>query len=141
MNNIRSFRNEGGQNRGQMTGLHQEYLTEEALERLIAQAEAEPMLHPPKGFRDEILSQISRKKKRKKNIQLFSYSMKVIVATAAALGMLLIVPDTIETKERFYEESFAYRLNSQMNMYCDQFNESLNQLVDREVIYHEKEEK
>lgn len=141
MNNIRSFRAASGRERLQGMELHREYLTEEALEQLIAATEAEPMLHPPRGFRDEIFDQIHRKRKRKKNVQLFSYSMKVIAVTAAALGVLLIVPDTIEPKERFYEESVVYQFNNKMNMYCDQFNENLDQLVSREVIYHEKKEK
>lgn len=75
------------------------YLTDEALEELIAAVEAESMLSPPKDFRDDVLTQIRRKRKYKKNLQLFSYSMKVIAATAAALGIVLIVPGNISTEE------------------------------------------
>lgn len=75
------------------------YFTDEALEDLIAGIEAEGMLHPPKGFHDEVISRIRRKRKYKKNLQLFSYSMKVITATAAAIGIILIVPDNISTQE------------------------------------------
>ena len=90
MNNIRDFR----QNNIKDTGF-----TDDALEELIAQVEAEGMLHPPKGFHDDVISRIRRKRKYKKNLQLFSYSMKVITATAAAIGIVLIVPDNISTQE------------------------------------------
>lgn len=73
--------------------------TDDALEKLIAQVEAEGMLHPPKGFHDDVISRIRRKRKYKKNLQLFSYSMKVITATAAAIGIVLIVPGNISTQE------------------------------------------
>lgn len=108
MNNIRDIRqnnikdiesktvhrNKGNQN------LQQDYsFTDDALEELIAQVEAEGMLHPPKGFHDDVISRIRRKRKYKKNLQLFSYSMKVITATAAAIGIVLIVPGNISTQE------------------------------------------
>ena len=57
------------------------------------------MLHPPKEFKDGIIRQIHLKKKRRKDRQLFSYSMKVIVATAAALCIVLTVPAVINPAE------------------------------------------
>ncbi len=90
MNNIRDFR----QNNIKDTGF-----TDDDLEKLIAKVEAEGMLHPPKGFHDDVISRIRRKRKYKKNLQLFSYSMKVITATAAAIGIVLIVPGNISTQE------------------------------------------
>ena len=76
-----------------------DYLTDEALEKLIADVEKEPMLRPPMNFGDDVISRIQRKRKYKKNMQLFSYSMRVIAATAAALAIVLIVPDNISTEE------------------------------------------
>lgn len=90
MNNIRDFRQNNIKDNG---------FTDAALEKLIAQVEAEGMLHPPKGFHDDIIDRIRRKRKYKKNLQLFSYSMKVITATAAAIGIVLIVPGNISTQE------------------------------------------
>ncbi len=90
MNNIRDFR----QNNIKDTGF-----TDDDLEKLIAKVEAEGMLHPPKGFHDDVISRIRRKRKYKKNLQLFSYSMKVITATAAAIGIVLIVPGNTSTQE------------------------------------------
>lgn len=111
------------------------YLSDEELERLIAITEAEPMLRPPREFKNEIIGQIHRKRKNVKNIQLFSYSMKVFAATAAALTIMLVVPDNIrseDTRKQTYNGNFMYRLNEKMDDYCSQLNEKLNQLVGME---------
>lgn len=129
------------------------YMTPEALERLIAETEAGELLHPPKGFKGEIMDRIYEKKRRIKNRQMFSYSMKVVVATAAALGIVLIAPvnlrnqekaETAESAEMAEDEqpwkpqsdgSFTFRFNTRLDEYCSQFNEKLNQLFGMEVYY------
>lgn len=93
-NNIKSytkFCNDAGADR--------RYLSDEALQELIGAVEAEPLMRPPKGFRDEVIAQVRQKRRRMKNISLFSYSMKVIAATAAALSIILIVPENIRPEE------------------------------------------
>lgn len=82
-----------------MKNINDDYLTDEALEELISSVEAGPLLRPPKGFKSDIITQIQRKRKYKKNMQLFSYSMKVIAATAASVGIVLVVPNNISTDE------------------------------------------
>ena len=82
-----------------MKNIKDDYLTDEALEELISSVEAKPLLRPPKGFKNDIINQIQRKRKYKKNMQLFSYSMKVIAATAASVGIVLVVPNNISTEE------------------------------------------
>ncbi|MBD5522748.1 MAG: hypothetical protein HDR03_16255 [Lachnospiraceae bacterium] len=100
MNNIRDIENKTVHRNKRNQSLQTDYsFTDDALEDLIASVEAEGMLHPPKGFHDDVISRIRRKRKYKKNLQLFSYSMKVITATAAAVGIVLIVPDNISTQE------------------------------------------
>lgn len=124
------------------------YLSDEELERLIAITEAEPMLHPPREFKNEIIGRIHQKRKTAKNLQLFSYSMKVFAATAAALTIMLAVPDNIRSEEaeanrtmqerqakemaQIYNGNFMYRLNEKMDDYCSQLNNRLNQLVGME---------
>ncbi len=143
------------------------YLSDEALERLIAQIEAEPaLLRPPGEFKNDIMKQIRVKKKRKKNVELFSYSLKVFAAAAAALTIVLIVPESIrpegaaqgqtwvmQNKEdlseqtmseraKLYQESFGSALNRRMDDYLCRINTKLNELVGMEVsIEYEKEEK
>lgn len=129
------------------------YLSDEELERLIAMTEAEPMLRPPGAFKDDIIRQVRRKRKTAKNLKLFSYSMKVIAVTAAALGIMLIIPEDIRPENIRTEDSigygqirktqddgYTYRLNERMNDYFSQLNGKLNQLVRMEVYYDEKEE-
>lgn len=147
------------------------YLSDEALKELIAATEKEPLLRPPGAFKNDILEQIRRKKKRRKDRQLFSYSMKVIVAAAAALGILLVMPDTMRLEEQGYsgwrqqdtsqygqsygtpEENaektaeksdgggFYDWLNRQMDEYCNRLNTGLDRLIRMEDYDDEKEEK
>lgn len=99
-NNIKDIESKSVHRNKRNQNLQSDYsFTDEVLEELIAGVEAEGMLHPPKGFHDDIINRIRRKRKYKKNLQLFSYSMKVITATAAAIGIVLIVPDNISTQE------------------------------------------
>lgn len=129
------------------------YLTSEALERLIAETEAGELIHPPKGFKSEIMDRIYEKKRRIKNRQMFSYSMKVVVATAAALGIVLIAPVNLRSQEKTEiaesaeaaedeqpwkpqsDGSFTFRFNTRLDEYCSRFNETLNQLFGMEVYY------
>lgn len=119
------------------------YLSEEELEKLIAMTEAEPMLHPPGEFQSEILGRLRRKRKHTKNLRLFSYSVKVFAATAAALTIMLIVPENIlseemrrsgqePTTQEIYDDNLMYKLNEKMDDYCSQLNSRLNQLLGME---------
>ena len=145
-NNIRSYADSRNTDRSRRSGL-----SEEALQELIASVEAEPLMRPPKGFRDEIITQVRRKRQRTKNIALFSYSMKVIAATAAALSLILIVPENIRPEEggragerlewRLEEfpsgedrehENFLYRFNNRLDGVCSALNGRLNQLIGTE---------
>lgn len=69
------------------------YLSDEALDKLIAQVEKEEMLHAPKHLKDDIMAQIGHKKRNAKNRQLFVYRAKVLVAMAAALTILILMPE------------------------------------------------
>ena len=109
------------------------------------------MLHPPRGFKSEILGRIRRKRKLTKNMKLFSYSVKVFAATAAALTIILILPENVrpeavgypveeqtaqESQEQelsqIFNGNFMYQLNEKMDDYCSQLNNRLNQLVGME---------
>ncbi len=127
------------------------YLSEEELEKLIAMTEAEPLLHPPGEFKSEILGRIRRKRKQTKNLRLFSYSVKVFAATAAALTIMLMAPETIRPEEagysvqeqtaqegqvqemsQIFDGNLMYQLNEKMDDYCSQLNNKLNKLVGME---------
>ena len=127
------------------------YLSDEELEKLIAMTEAEPLLHPPGEFKSEILGRIRRKRKYTKNLRLFSYSVKVFAATAAALTIMLIAPENIRPEDvgyfsqeqtvqegqeqemsQIFNGNLMYQLNEKMDDYCSQLNNILNQLVGME---------
>lgn len=148
-NNIRSYIGNGSAERSRQSGL-----SDEALLELIASVEAEPMMSPPKGFRDEVIAQVRRKRQRAKKISLFSYSMKVIAATAAAVSLILIVPENIHPEggagerlewrseenptekepedTRSNHENFLYRFSNRLDGFCSALNGRLNQLVGTE---------
>ncbi len=89
-----------------MENLKEAYLTDEELERLIAQVEQEPMLQAPSYLKDEILNSLSEQDEKmqqwqakvksfnrsQSRKQLWLYSVKVAVGAAAALVMLWITP-------------------------------------------------
>ena len=153
-NNIRNYTKNGMTNR-----TPPRYLSDEALQELIAATEAEPMMRPPKGFRDEIIERVHRKRKRMKNMSLFSYSMKVIAATAAALSLILIVPENIRPEEGgkagiiqewqeeenskgpiseaewLEQQGFLYRFSNRLDEACSKLNGRLDRLVGTEGQY------
>lgn len=91
--------------------LHNEYLTDEQLNQLISEAEADLMPAPPdltdnilKAIRDseeqetvvqrpEELSKETTKIKRKKNLDFAAYCFRVGMAAAAAIAFIFIMPD------------------------------------------------
>ncbi len=106
------------------------------------------MLHPPGEFKSEILGRIRRKRKYTKDLRLFSYSVKVFAATAAALTIMLIAPENIRPEEvgagktlqerqeqelsQIFNGNFMYQLNEKMDDYCSQLNNRLNKLAGME---------
>lgn len=153
-NNIRSYAEHKNADRSKAF-----YLSDEALRELIEATEAEPMMRPPKGFKDEVIARIHRKRQRAQNMLLFSYSMKVIAATAAALSLILIVPENVRPEEsgdaggrfewrdeefseekvleeeRPEHEDFLYRFSNRLDGVCSALNGRLNQLVGTEGHY------
>lgn len=93
--------------------LHNEYLTDEELEQLISEAETDLIPAPPE-LMDNILNAINKtesqegtssqclhqeplpkekaKIKRKKNFEFTAYCFRVIMATAAAIAFVFIMP-------------------------------------------------
>lgn len=123
-----------------------EYMSDEELEQFIAEIEAEPLLHPPRELKNDILQTLHQKKKHQKNMQLFLYGMKVAAATAAAIMILLSVPDNLYSQEKIvvqqeeiFEGDVLYRFNQKVNGYFGKLNNKLNQLMKMEVIHYEKE--
>lgn len=68
-------------------------LTEEALMELISQVEAEEMLHAPKQLKGNIFDKLRRERRTMKKRQVFTYRAKVLAAMAAALAVLIFMPN------------------------------------------------
>lgn len=69
------------------------YLSEEALAELIGQVEAQEMLHAPAHLKHNVLEQIRQERRGAKKRQVLAYRIKVLAAMAAALTLLILMPD------------------------------------------------
>lgn len=69
------------------------YLSEEELNELIGRVEEQEMLRAPAHLKDNVMAQIRRERRNAKQRQIFSYRAKVLVAMAAALTILILMPD------------------------------------------------
>lgn len=68
-------------------------MTDEALAELIRQVEAEEMLHAPRQLKENIFMQLHRERQNAKKRQVFTYRAKVLIAMAAALTVLIFMPN------------------------------------------------
>lgn len=68
------------------------YLSEEALMELIEQVETQEMLRAPVHLKENVLTQIRRERKAAGKRQIFAYRAKVLIAMAAALTVLILMP-------------------------------------------------
>lgn len=69
------------------------YLTEEDLLKLIEHVETEEMLRAPRQLKGNVFAQIQSEKRAMKNRKVFVYRAKVLAAMAAALAVLIFMPD------------------------------------------------
>lgn len=69
------------------------YLAEEELLELIGQVEAGEMLHAPRQLKGNVFAQIRHERREVKKRQVFIYRAKVFAAMAAALAVLIFMPD------------------------------------------------
>lgn len=67
-------------------------LSEEALLKLIEQVEGTEMLHAPVHLKENVLTQIRNEHRAGRQRQLFTYRARVLIAMAAALTMLVLMP-------------------------------------------------
>ena len=134
----------------------QEYLSDEALEALIRETEEGPMIKAPEYLEENILHKIEQqqkvivyKEKVSAKRKLLTYSMKVMVAAAAAIAFLIVVP-TVEqqsrpnmaeakeqvnkdlqeqkekAKKRSEEQNFLQSVNDASSAFCDFITETTN---------------
>ena len=112
-----------------MTELRNEYLTDEELEKLIADVEMHGMLECPSYMRQEVLEK-TRVSLKKRKQQLLIYSFKVWAATAAALVLLFILPAQPQIPEA--QLNITEKLSRQTGIMCESINDFTDMLIDRD---------
>lgn len=76
-------------------------LTEEALESLIAQVEKDGLLRAPAHLKKNILQEIQEEKEKAKKRKLLLYQVKIASVMAAALLVLIFMPENPEPDTAF----------------------------------------
>lgn len=96
-----------------------QYLSDEELEKLIENIEEEPLYRAPDYLKPEILKRARQNRIRcrmqSKEIQLFTYSIKIVAAAAAALLMIMTIPvrskdEVVEYQEQQRQAGLERRL-------------------------------
>lgn len=100
------------------------YLSEEELNALIRQVESHEMFRAPVHLKAEVMEQVRREKRGAKKRQVFVYRAKVLAAMAAALTLLILMPDdrtesmgnmSIEQQTDEFLEKMAMRRQEEMD--------------------------
>lgn len=97
-----------------------DYLSDEELQSLIESIEQEDMIHAPYYIKQSILDQVESEERitaisshRSSKVQLITYAMKVGVAAAAAIVLLVLIPvkdyGSFPDDETRYEEWLEYQ--------------------------------
>lgn len=97
-----------------------DYLSDEELQSLIESIEQEDMIHAPHYIKQSILDQVESEERitaisshRSSKVQLITYTMKVGVAAAAAIVLLVLIPvkdyGSFPDDETRYEEWLEYQ--------------------------------
>ena len=68
-------------------------MTEKELAELIEQVESQEMLHAPVHLKHNVMEQIRRERNSAKSRQVFIYRVKVLAAMAAALMLVILMPN------------------------------------------------
>ncbi len=122
-----------------MNELKMNYLTDDELEKLIADVEEREMLTCPSYIRQEVLgkTQVSMQKKK---LQFYAYSFKVCAAAAAAIVLLFTIPvepqmpammEDISVEEEF---SITEELSKRTNSICESLNTFSDMLIFKDEV-------
>lgn len=87
-------------------------MSEEELNALIEQVESQEMLHAPKHLKANVMARIRRDRQNAARKQLLLYRMKVVAAMAAALTLLILMPE--DSAERSGQASAIRQANAEM---------------------------
>ena len=118
-----------------MTENSRDYLTDEELEKLIMDVENQGLLCCPSYVRGEVLQRVEVSQQKRKQ-KFYLYSVKVCVASAAAIFLLFTIPigqlNTPEALESRRQTSFTNMLSEQTDEMCESLNDFSDMLIFRE---------
>lgn len=111
-----------------MTDYKMDYLTDDELEKLIADVETHGMLTAPSYLRDEVLKK-TEVPLYKKKLQFYAYSFKVCAAAAAAIVLMFSIPMDRELPEVREETSITEELSRRAGSLCESLNDFSDMLI------------
>ena len=93
------------------------YLSDEELYELVGHIEEKEMLHAPAHLKENVIAQIRRKRRNAGKRQVFVYRSKVLVAMAAALAVLILMPyDHADIGDGIFIEQREDKILEQMDL-------------------------
>ena len=105
------------------------YLSDEELDELIGHVEEREMLHAPAHLKDNVIAQIRHKRQIAGKRQVFAYRAKVLAAMAAALAVLILMPDDAvrRTGQMFAEKQMSSALEQMTVEYRNDIDDNWEQ--------------
>lgn len=110
------------------------YLSDDELEKLIADVEQEPMRRAPEYLERMILKKTEQNAVRWS--QFAAYSAKIVAAAAAAIALIITMPEIERQSEIHQQEveqeerkSVTTSINEATSSFCNQLFEKTNELL------------
>ena len=111
------------------------YLTDDELDRLIADVECQGLLQSPSYLRNEVLAGTENSLQKRK-LQFYIYSVKVCAAAAAAIFVLFTIPAGQLTMPKQVadrqQETLLDKLGRQADVMCESVNNFSDMLIMKE---------
>lgn len=110
------------------------YLSEDELLFLIADAENGCPAKAPGYLKEQILKKTEKENAAEKKESLFLFSVKIIAAAAAAITLLSITPNTLQTADIAPDSASAkqnspfYILNQKTSRFCELLSDATNSM-------------
>lgn len=126
-----------------------EYLSDEELMKLIADVEEHEMIQAPFYMKHEILQRVRQEsvvhRVHSAKIQFLTFSLKVTLATVAAVAVLLLAPaqfrqmPSVADKEQIQSETLSKKLENRTNLVSERLLNFSNKVIGKEEYKYETE--
>ena len=125
------------------------YLSDEELMQLIADVEEHEMIQAPFYLKHEILQRVRQesvvRSAHSAKIQFLTFSLKVALATAAAVAVLLLAPaqfremPSVADKEQIQSETLSKKLENRSYLVSEGLLNFSNKVIGKEEYKYETE--